>query len=100
MFRTSKTGKGLLWAAAAATSVLLLAGCSNAPKAPENEIAVGEYPDYYPSDYSKLVDKAKGLLMQKQELTEPEAFRWIQRTAMDRRVTMKAVAQVVVETLG
>ena len=48
----------------------------------------------------KLVDKAKGLLMQKQDLTEPEAFRWIQRNAMDRRVTMKAVAQVVVETLG
>ena len=48
----------------------------------------------------KLVDKAKGLLMEKQELTEPEAFRWIQRNAMDRRVTMKAVAQVVVETLG
>ncbi|MCF8570700.1 response regulator [Gordonia sp. HY002] len=48
----------------------------------------------------KLVEQAKGLLMAKQELTEPDAFRWIQRNAMDRRVTMKAVAQVVVETLG
>lgn len=48
----------------------------------------------------KVVEQAKGLLMAKQELTEPEAFRWIQRNAMDRRVTMKAVAQVVVETLG
>ncbi|MCF8611174.1 response regulator [Gordonia sp. HY285] len=48
----------------------------------------------------KLIEQAKGLLMAKQELTEPDAFRWIQRNAMDRRVTMKAVAQVVVETLG
>ncbi len=48
----------------------------------------------------KLVERAKGLLMQKQGLSEPEAFKWIQRAAMDRRTTMKAVAQVVVETLG
>ena len=48
----------------------------------------------------KLVDRAKGLLMEKQAMTEPEAFRWIQRNAMDRRATMKAVAQIVVETLG
>ena len=43
----------------------------------------------------KIVDRAKGLLMTRQEMTEPEAFRWIQRTAMDRRTTMKAVAQAV-----
>ncbi|MFW0793002.1 ANTAR domain-containing response regulator [Gordonia sp. CPCC 205515] len=48
----------------------------------------------------KLVERAKGLLMEKQSLTEPEAFKWIQRAAMDRRTTMKAVAVVVVETLG
>ncbi|NMO05008.1 response regulator [Gordonia sp. TBRC 11910] len=48
----------------------------------------------------KLVDRAKGLLMDKQSMSEPEAFSWIQRAAMDRRTTMKAVAQVVVETLG
>lgn len=48
----------------------------------------------------KLVDRAKGLLMAKQSMSEPEAFGWIQRAAMDRRTTMKAVAQVVVETLG
>ncbi|MEE4025868.1 response regulator [Gordonia sp. PKS22-38] len=48
----------------------------------------------------KLVERAKGLLMEKQSMTEPEAFKWIQRAAMDRRTTMKAVAQVVVETLG
>ena len=48
----------------------------------------------------KLVERAKGLLMEKQALSEPDAFKWIQRAAMDRRTTMKAVAQVVVETLG
>jgi response regulator NasT len=32
-------------------------------------------------------------------MTEPEAFKWIQRAAMDRRTTMKRVAEVVVETL-
>jgi len=47
----------------------------------------------------KLVERAKGLLMSKQNLTEPQAFRWIQRTAMDRRTTMKAVAEAVVENL-
>lgn len=47
----------------------------------------------------KLVDRAKGLLMTKHGLTEPDAFRWIQRTAMDRRSTMQDVAQAVVETV-
>jgi len=48
----------------------------------------------------KVVERAKGLLMAKQAMTEPEAFRWIQRTAMDRRTTMKAVALVVVENFA
>ncbi|OHV03091.1 ANTAR domain-containing response regulator [Mycobacterium talmoniae] len=48
----------------------------------------------------KLVERAKGLLQAKQGLTEPEAFKWIQRAAMDQRTTMKRVAEVVVETLG
>jgi response regulator NasT len=47
----------------------------------------------------KVIERAKGLLMSKQGLTEPEAFRWIQRTAMDRRTTMKAVAEAVVENI-
>ncbi len=47
----------------------------------------------------KLVDRAKGLLMTKHGLSEPDAFRWIQRTAMDRRSTMRDVAQAVVETV-
>lgn len=48
----------------------------------------------------KIIDRAKGLLMSEQGLTEPDAFRWIQRTAMDRRSTMKAVAEAVVESMG
>ena len=48
----------------------------------------------------KLVDKAKSLLMERLEITEPEAFRWIQKTSMDRRLMMKDVAQTVIEQLG
>jgi AmiR/NasT family two-component response regulator len=48
----------------------------------------------------KTVERAKGLLMDRHGLTEPEAFRWIQRNAMDRRATMKAVAQAVLESLS
>jgi AmiR/NasT family two-component response regulator len=47
----------------------------------------------------KLVERAKGVLQAKQGMTEPEAFKWIQRAAMDRRTTMKRVAEVVLETL-
>jgi two-component system, response regulator PdtaR len=47
----------------------------------------------------KLVERAKGLLQSKQGMSEPEAFKWIQRAAMDRRTTMKRVAEVIVETL-
>ncbi|BBX38620.1 ANTAR domain-containing response regulator [Mycobacterium simiae] len=48
----------------------------------------------------KIVERAKGLLQAKQGMTEPEAFKWIQRAAMDRRTTMKRVAEVVLETLS
>lgn len=51
-------------------------------------------------DTRKLVDQAKIALMQKLEITEPEAFRWIQKTSMDRRLTMKDVAQTVIDQLG
>ena len=44
----------------------------------------------------KLIDRAKGILMQALNLSEPEAFSWIQRAAMDRRLTMKQVAQAVI----
>jgi len=44
----------------------------------------------------KLIDRAKGILMKALNLSEPEAFSWIQRAAMDRRLTMKQVAQAVI----
>jgi len=43
----------------------------------------------------KLVDRAKGVLQQRLELSEPDAFRWIQKTAMDLRLSMRQVAEGV-----
>ncbi|MEY9212907.1 AmiR/NasT family two-component response regulator [Thermobifida halotolerans] len=48
----------------------------------------------------KIVERAKGLLQSRHGLSEPEAFRWIQKNSMDRRLTMRRVAETVVETLG
>ena len=48
----------------------------------------------------KLMDRAKGLLMSKMKLTEPESFRWIQKASMDRRLSMAQVAKAVIEQLG
>lgn len=48
----------------------------------------------------KHVDRAKGLLQAKLGMTEPEAFRWIQKTSMDRRLTMREVADAVAEQVG
>ena len=44
----------------------------------------------------KIIDRAKGILMAALNLTEPQAFSWIQKAAMDRRLTMKEVAQAVI----
>jgi response regulator NasT len=46
----------------------------------------------------KLLDRAKGLLQTQRGITEAEAFRWIQKTSMDRRMTMKAVSEEVLAT--
>ena len=43
----------------------------------------------------KLIERAKGALMSQHAMTEPEAFRWIQRAAMDNRTSMRAVAELV-----
>jgi response regulator NasT len=43
----------------------------------------------------KLVDRAKGVLQTRFGLTEPDAFRWIQKAAMDKRTSMREVARVV-----
>ena len=48
----------------------------------------------------KVVDRAKGLLMERMGMTEPEAFRWIQKTSMDRRLSMREVADAVVDQVG
>jgi response regulator NasT len=45
----------------------------------------------------KLVDLAKGVLQSVHGMAEPEAFRWIQRTSMDSRQSMRAVAQAVID---
>lgn len=47
----------------------------------------------------KLVERAKGVLSEKMKLTEPEAFRWIQKASMDRRLSMADVAKTVLEQL-
>ncbi|WP_179429984.1 ANTAR domain-containing response regulator [Spelaeicoccus albus] len=48
----------------------------------------------------KLVDRAKSMLITNMGLTEPDAFRWIQKTSMDRRLTMREVAETVIDQVG
>jgi response regulator NasT len=48
----------------------------------------------------KLVDRAKGLLQSRHGLDEAAAFRWLQRTSMDRRVTMREVAESLLAQEG
>ena len=45
----------------------------------------------------KAVDRAKSVLQQQLSLSEPEAFRWIQKTAMDLRLSMRQVAEGVID---
>ena len=45
----------------------------------------------------KLIEKAKGLLMSNLKISEPEAFKWMQKTAMDKRRSMTEVAQLVMD---
>jgi AmiR/NasT family two-component response regulator len=47
----------------------------------------------------KRLDRAKGLLMAQSKLTEAEAFRWIQKAAMDRRTSMREVADTIIAKL-
>jgi response regulator NasT len=48
----------------------------------------------------KLIERAKGVLMAEHRLSEPDAFRWIQRAAMDKRTTMRAVADLILTETG
>lgn len=45
----------------------------------------------------KLVERAKGVLMSEHAMSEPEAFRWIQRTSMNKRLTMRALAEAILD---
>jgi response regulator NasT len=73
---------------------------------PAIEMAVSRYAEYVAleaevSDLTerlesrKAIERAKGQLMAQRSWTEPEAFRWIQRTAMDRRESMRSIAEAV-----
>jgi two-component system, response regulator PdtaR len=48
----------------------------------------------------KLLDRAKGKLQADHGMSEPDAFRWIQKTSMDRRSSMRAVAEAVLTGEG
>ena len=48
----------------------------------------------------KILDRAKGLLQSKLGLTEPDAFRWLQKAAMDKRLSVRDVAQSVIDELS
>ena len=48
----------------------------------------------------KAVDRAKGILMSRLKISEGDAFRWIQKTAMDRRMGMREVADAVISGMG
>ncbi|MEY4367781.1 MAG: hypothetical protein RLZ28_1196 [Actinomycetota bacterium] len=62
------------------------------------ELEIGDLNERF--ETRKLVDRAKGLLNEKMNLTEPEAFRWIQKASMDRRLTMQEVAKTIIEQLA
>ncbi|SFD53731.1 response regulator receiver and ANTAR domain protein [Klenkia taihuensis] len=79
---------------------------SKADLVPAIEVAVGRFQEMAALDAEvgdlkerlearKVVEQAKGKLMADRGITEAEAFRWIQRTAMNERTSMKAVAQLV-----
>jgi len=76
---------------------------------PAIEVAVGRFQEMHALDAEvtdlkerlearKVVEQAKGRLMADRGMTEAEAFRWIQRTAMNERTSMKALAQTIMAT--
>ena len=44
----------------------------------------------------KLIERAKGILMQLRQMNESEAFREIQRQSMDRRKSMKEISEAII----
>jgi AmiR/NasT family two-component response regulator len=76
---------------------------------PAIEVAVGRFQEMHALDAEvsdlrerletrKVVEQAKGRLMADRGITEAEAFRWIQRTAMNERTSMKALAEAILAT--
>jgi two-component system, response regulator PdtaR len=76
---------------------------------PAIEVAVGRFQEMHALDAEvtdlkerlearKVVEQAKGRLMAERGMTEAEAFRWIQRTAMNERTSMKTLAQAILST--
>ena len=76
---------------------------------PAIEVAVGRFQEMHALDAEvtdlkerlearKVVEQAKGRLMAERGMSEAEAFRWIQRTAMNERTSMKALAQAILAT--
>ncbi len=62
------------------------------------EAEVGDLQEQF--ETRKLVERAKSLLTSRMGLSEPEAFRWIQKTSMDRRLSMKEVADTIVNQVS
>ena len=73
---------------------------------PAIEVAVGRFQEMHALDAEvtdlkerlearKVVEQAKGRLMAERGISEAEAFRWIQRTAMNERTSMKVLAQAI-----
>ena len=69
----------------------------------ESQVDPGDRLSFFVADLSerletrKQVDRAKGVLQERLGLSEPESFRWIQKTAMDLRLSMRQVAEGVVQ---
>lgn len=61
----------------------------------ELEQEVGDLTDQLAT--RKVIERAKGLLQEALDISEPDAFGWIQRTAMDLRLSMQQVAQSVID---
>ncbi|MCZ2403422.1 response regulator [Paenarthrobacter sp. Z7-10] len=62
------------------------------------EAEVGDLQEQFAA--RKLVERAKSLLTTKMGLSEPEAFRWIQKTSMDRRLSMREVAETIINQVN
>ncbi|TAK69574.1 MAG: response regulator [Actinomycetota bacterium] len=84
---------------------------TKADLAPAIELAVSRYAEAHALESEvadlqarlaarKIVERAKGALQSSYGLSEPEAFRWMQKAAMDRRLSMLEVARVVLREAG